>query len=111
MVVTQVERDVRVDSVDSVDRTGEGWRVAGTLYNGEGFTCRIGADGRIDTIDYAGFAARDDRQLGDDRYRAAWANLERQSSAPVPQAEAQPAYPGGPLPGEDRQSTRLNSSH
>src|SRR3546814_17632280 len=87
------------------------WRGAGTLYNGEGYTCRIGADGRIDTIDYAGFAARDDRQLGDDRYRAAWANLERQSSAPVPQAEAQPAYPGGPLPGEDRQSTRLNSSH
>lgn len=106
MCVTQVERDVRVESVDSVDRTGEGWRVAGTLYNGEGFTCRIGADGRIDTIDYAGFAARDDRQLGDDRYRAAWANVDGQRGEPAPQAdeaqsdEAQPAYPGGPLPGE-----------
>lgn len=102
MCVTQVERDVRVDSVDSVDRTGDGWRVAGTLYNGEGFTCRIGPDGRIDTVDYAGFAARGDKQLSDDRYRAAWANVERQSSAPVPQEEAQPAYPGGPLPGEGR---------
>src|SRR3546814_3633643 len=115
MVVTQVERDVRVDSVDSVDRTGEGWRVAGTLYNGEGFTCRIGADGRIDTVDYAGFAARDDRQLGDDRYRAAWANADGQRGGPAPKADGpQPACPGVPLPGgsaEDRKSTRLNSSH
>src|SRR3546814_20378012 len=87
MVVTQVERDVRVDSVDSVDRTGEGWRVAGTLYNGEGFTCHIGSDGRIDTVDYAGFAARGERPLGDDRYRAAWANVDGQSSEPAPQAE------------------------
>ncbi|MBA4164184.1 MAG: hypothetical protein C0510_06075 [Erythrobacter sp.] len=106
MCVTQVERDVRVDSVDSVDRTGEGWRVAGTLYNGEGFTCHIGSDGRIDTVDYAGFAARGDRQLGDDRYRAAWANVDGQRSEPAPQADEEqtdgplPAYPGGPLPGE-----------
>lgn len=106
MCVTQVERDVRVDSVDSVDRTGDGWRVAGTLYNGEGFTCRIGPDGRIDTVDYAGFAARGDRQSGagqldDDRYRAAWADVDAGRGDAAPDADGpQPEYPGGPLPGE-----------
>ena len=101
LCVTQVERDVRVENVDSVDRTGEGWRVVGTLYNGEGFTCHIGPDGRIDTVDYAGFAARDDKQLDDDRYRAAWANVDASRGKAAQQAqEPQPAYPGGPLPGE-----------
>lgn len=108
LCVTQVERDVRVENIDSVDRTGDGWRVAGTLYNGEGFTCHIGPDGRIDTVDYAGFAARGDKQLGDDRYRAAWAKVDGQRDAEAPREEAQPAYPGGPLPsegGDDRYQT------
>src|SRR3546814_11796492 len=103
-----VERDVRVENIDSVDRTGDGWRVAGTLYNGEGFTCHIGPDGRIDTVDYAGFAARGDKQLGDDRYRAAWAKVDGQRDAEAPRGDAQPAYPGGPLPREVRDGASQN---
>ncbi|MEL6529995.1 MAG: hypothetical protein AAFQ27_08525, partial [Pseudomonadota bacterium] len=40
--VDRIEQDIRVDNVDSVDRTGQGWLVAGTLFNGSSFLCRIG---------------------------------------------------------------------
>jgi hypothetical protein len=51
MCVERIERDTRVESVDSVDRNARGWRVTGRLYDGAGFSCAIGADGRIDAID------------------------------------------------------------
>ena len=31
----------------NVSRDGEGWMVTGRVYNGDGFFCRIGNDGRI----------------------------------------------------------------
>ncbi len=111
MCVDRIERDVRVESVDGVDRTGEGWRVTGTLYNGEGFTCRIGEDGRIDDVDYGGGLARngtlrepvEDNQHSDDRYAAAWRDLDNQAQ-PRPMVQdaggPQPAYPGGPIDGD-----------
>lgn len=114
MCVDRIERDVRVDSVDGVDRTGEGWRVTGALFNGEGFTCRIGADGRIDDIDYGGISgasfseAFEQGQQGpaagqwdDDRYAAARRTTDTDVPAREVSAEELPAYPGGPLPGED----------
>lgn len=112
MCVSRIERDVRVDSVDSVDRSGEGWRVSGQLYNGEGFTCRIGSDGRIDDIDYDSVAAVDSRQLSDERYRTAWAEVDREQSAEKDEAEAEarPAYPGGPLPGEEETDDRYSTA-
>lgn len=110
MCVDRIERDVRVDSVDGVDRTGQGWRVTGMLYNGDGFTCRIGEDGRIDDVDFGGgFAMRDaprmpveDNQHSDDRYAAAWRDLDNQQPQPMVQEAAgpQPAYPGGPIDGD-----------
>ncbi len=105
MCLSRIERDVRVDQVDSVDRNGEGWRVTGTLYNGERFTCRIGEDGRLDDVDYGGgfsASAAEDTQLSDDRYAAAWNNVARSedgSAQDAPQ-ETQPAYPGGPIDGD-----------
>ncbi len=135
--VDRIEQDIRVDSVDSVDRTGEGWLVTGSLFNGSGFTCRIGNDGRIADIDYGGFAARNEfreseagenrfvretraeGQLDDRTYLAARGNVasqpqsrpsdrstERPTEPLVPlTAETQPAYPGGPLPGEEQSET------
>jgi hypothetical protein len=50
----RIERDVRVDSVENVERTGAGWRVSGVLFNGSPFQCRIGNGGQIDDIDYGG---------------------------------------------------------
>lgn len=103
MCVAEIERDVRVGSVDGIDRDAGGWRVSGSLYDGGGFTCRIGNDGRISDIElgrgydgdvrYDGAAS--DRQWSDDAYAAAWSGVD---AGPAPQ---QPAYPGGPLPGED----------
>jgi len=98
--VDEIERDARVESVDGVDRTGAGWRVTGSLFDGAGFTCSIGADGRIDGIDYGqrsgGFEASvEDNQWDDDRYRAAWATVDGA------QAQPRPAYPGGPLPDDE----------
>ncbi len=105
MCVAEIERDVRIDSVDSVDRSGDGWRVTGTIFNGDRFTCQIGADGRIDTVDYGdGFAAAEPvqgNQHSDDRYRAAWANVDRGAQpATGERAEQLPSYPGGPIDGD-----------
>ncbi|MDA9918326.1 hypothetical protein N9D37_00360 [Erythrobacter sp.] len=110
--VSQIERDVRVESVDSVNRTSEGWIVTGALFNGNGFTCQIDNNGRIADIDYGGFqgsnydgsdtnrARGDDVQWSDDRYTDARANARGAQRAEAP-AEQLPAYPGGPIPGEE----------
>lgn len=123
MCVESVERDTRVESVDSVNRNASGWRVTGRLYDGAGFSCSIGADGRIQAIDlgngaagygdqnYSASSERDgyatasvnDRQYDDERYRSAWANVEAQAALPHAAAAPEgplPAYPGGPLPGD-----------
>lgn len=120
--LTRIERDVRVDSVDNVERTGAGWLVSGALFNGSGFQCRIGNSGRIEGIDYgggfsnapaAGYGDRSDGgragQWADQRYadaRLAMGGPARPDlafpQAPAPRsAERLPAYPGGPIPGED----------
>lgn len=118
MCVREIERDARVNSVDSVERSGSGWRVTGTLFDGNGFTCRIGPDGRFDGVEYSQRASvqglyrpQDDRQWSDDRYAAAWGNAD--PGAPPPEysdrvsypsrpveSSPVPAYPGGPVPGE-----------
>ncbi|MCK0128031.1 hypothetical protein [Erythrobacter sp. F6033] len=110
--VTRIERDVRVDSVDNVDRTAEGWTVTGALFNGNGFACQIGNDGRISDVNYGGFQASgydaanttrargDDRQWSDDRYTAARAKVQGQQRADAT-PEQLPAYPGGPVPGDE----------
>jgi hypothetical protein len=122
-----VERDVRVDEVEVVQRTPQGWLVGGTLFNGSGFECRIGNDGRIDAIDYgsAGFGTASSGQFDDSRYAAA--RLSAGVSRPDPEggiammqpgtalaasgeeqqplvpltAGALPTYPGGPVDGEE----------
>ena len=113
--VREIERDARVGDVDGVDRTGSGWRVTGSLYNGDGFTCSIGNDGRIDGIDYgqrgfsgAGYgteptySGEDDRQWDDAAYTQARANAgyAEPAASPTPDSQSQPAYPGGPVAGE-----------
>ena len=117
--VREIERDVRVEGVDSVERDASGWRVAGVLYNGDGFTCRIGSDGQIEDVDYSGRsgsygvageqvgggqASGEDRQYSDDRYLSAWANM---ASGPdnyveddVTADQGGAAYPGGPIDGD-----------
>ena len=102
LCLARIARDARVDSVDTVTRTGAGWRVGGALFNGAPFTCRIGNDGRIEGVDYGDGAAssvpRGDGQWSDDRYSAARLAMAgpAQPEAPV----ALPAYPGGPIAGE-----------
>lgn len=51
----EVERgDRRIESIDSVNREGEGWRVAGRVDGGKDFSCTIDRDGRIRNIDLEG---------------------------------------------------------
>jgi hypothetical protein len=124
--VREIEQDVRVDSVDGASRTAQGWIVSGALFNGSDFTCQIGNDGRIDTIDYGNFsgasydgAGTGDRARGDDRQwtdssyadartsvggKSPVINLAQASQNPEPL----PAYPGGPLPGEEFDSETGN---
>ena len=118
--VREIERDVRIGDISGVDRTASGWNVTGTLYNGDGFNCRIGNNGRIENIDYGaaqGFSgtgyeagAVDDRQWNDAAYSQARV-AAGYSQPDVPGATGQnfpnnasqgpqPAYPGGPVPGE-----------
>jgi hypothetical protein len=129
--LNRIERDVRVDTVDNVERTGAGWLVSGVLFNGSSFQCRIGNSGQIDGIDYGGGfafaptaapaaadAPRADGQWDDQRYASARLALGGTvrpdmavSEAVMPSAQAvaqpatastaMPAYPGGPIPGEE----------
>jgi hypothetical protein len=121
MCLDRIERDVRVDTVDNVERTASGWQVSGVLFNGSSFQCRIGNSGQIDGIDYGGgfafaptdaAAPRADGQWDDERYanaRMALGGTVRPDMAvegavmPAPQAASAPApaYPGGPIPGEE----------
>lgn len=125
----RIERDVRVDTVDDVERTASGWQVSGSIFNGAQFRCRIGNNGQIDTIDYDGtFGAGDWGEPQADAGRPAAGQLDDQSyaqlragiggtvrpdmavqeatmtvaQAPAARATttAMPAYPGGPIPGE-----------
>ncbi|TWJ10353.1 hypothetical protein [Altererythrobacter ishigakiensis] len=110
--LNEIERDVRVDEVQSVDRTAEGWRVTGTIFNGDRFNCTIGSDGRIESVNYGdSFSALtpssdrpvQDNQYSDDRYRSAWAQVEREEQVD-PEAERRSqqvsSYPGGPIDGD-----------
>ena len=123
--LTRIERDVRVDTVDNVERTGAGWMVSGALFNGSPFQCRIGNDGRIESVDFgggsfggsdwgavSGAAPRADGQWSDDRYASARAAVggtvrpdmavsEASLPAVAATTTAMPAYPGGPVPGEE----------
>ncbi len=119
--LSEIESDVRVDSVDGASRLPQGWVVSGTLFNGSGFTCQIDNNGRISDIDYSGFSGSSydgsdgeysdgeyssaAGQLDDDRYADARSAIRAQGyQGPDAQRSASsgqlPAYPGGPLPGE-----------
>lgn len=55
--VIAVERgSARVDTVDSVDREGPGWRVTGSLDGGRPFDCAVDAGGRIRNVTVDGRA-------------------------------------------------------
>jgi len=88
MCAHEVERNSRVESVDGVERSGDGWRVIGRLANGDPFACSVGSDGRIGAVDYGSRGAATDRQWDDDRYEAARAAQD---------VTAAPSYPGGPV--------------
>lgn len=122
--LARIERDVRVDTVDNVERTGRGWLVSGALFNGSPFQCRIGNDGRIEGVDFGGGgfgggdwgaapaaapAPRGDGQWSDARYTTARASVGGAARPDLAVSEVNgqvaetplPAYPGGPIPGED----------
>ena len=110
MCVDEVEqRNSDVDTVDNVNRTGEGWEVRGGMENGASFTCRIGNDGRVSDVDVGGarfeaVAPADDRQYGDDVY--ARARAQSPGTAPVGQADDRPVWTGddrahAPAEGDD----------
>ncbi len=101
LCLREVERDARAREVTRVERNADGWLVTGEMADGAAFRCSIGAEGRIDGIDIGGrtqdfSAADDDRQYDDDTYRSA-----RAGDDVTAQTGPQPAYPGGPLPGDE----------
>ena len=108
--VNQVERgDDRVGSVDNAARDADGWRVQGSLRNGDVFSCRLDNEGRIRSIDlgddFAALDAADSPQLSDEAYAQARAatRVSAPRAGPVDGDlnGPRPAYPGGPLPGEE----------
>jgi hypothetical protein len=97
----EVERNGTIDTIDTVERTGTGWLVAGRMRGGSSFNCSIGNDGRIEGVDSGRMGAVEDNQWNDERYAAA---REAQEGA------ARPAYPGGPLPDEDADDGRYDTA-
>ena len=126
MCVDQIERGrERVSNVDNATRDSRGWQVSGDLVGGEHFTCRIGNDGRIDDLSVgspydAAYSGTVDRQYSDETYarlRAEQADAvpyspgyEAQADEDVYGDDPRPAYPGGPLPGEDGYDESVASS-
>ena len=113
--LARIERDVRVERVDDARRIASGWIVTGRLYDGEGFTCRIGNDGQISDVDYGdygslsavtpGVGQRSDTYYADARASLASGDYVAGSTLDAQvdsddSGELRPAYPGGPLPGE-----------
>mgnify|MGYP005817139111 FL=1 len=102
--VNRVEREQRIGSVDNVGRTRTGYSVTGTLANGTAFSCQVSGAGRVTNIDYgrggvsyqSGGDVYGDPQYSDDVYARA-----RSVTYSTPDSSAQPAYPGGPIPGDD----------
>jgi hypothetical protein len=121
MCVDQVERGSdRVGSVDNASRNASGWQVSGSLEDGSYFSCRIDNEGRIRSVDLGdGFAANAAEvgepgpQLSDEAYARARASLR--TSEPTDavdydiDADLRPAYPGGPLPGEEGYEVALET--
>lgn len=122
MCVDQVEyRDNRVENVDRADRSASGWNVSGTLSDGERWSCVIDNSGEVRSIEYGAAAysqapaVSSRTQLSDADYRNARATTRTAAdeaysydTAPSPAPAAapaedgpRPAYPGGPLPGEE----------
>lgn len=123
MCVDQVERgSARIDSVDNAARGRDGWRVSGQMADGDAWRCWIDNDGRLRSIDFGnGYAdygnepayvsAAAEGQLSDEAYaraRSATRYAETgESYAASGEIDADlnsgptPAYPGGPLPGEE----------
>jgi hypothetical protein len=55
--VAEIERGRDpVDSVDSVTKAVDGWRIEGHLGGGKPFACRVGSDGRIGSVTVDGVA-------------------------------------------------------
>jgi hypothetical protein len=81
MCLDRIERDVRVDTVDNVERTASGWQVSGALFNGTGFRCRIGNSGQIDAVDYNGSLGAGDWRGSQSALPAAPGQLTDQSYA------------------------------
>lgn len=53
----EVERgSTKVEGVDSVNREGDGWRVAGRTGSGQDFACTVDTDGRIRSVSIDGRA-------------------------------------------------------
>ena len=131
MCVDQAERgSARIDSVDDAARGPDGWRVSGQMADGASWRCWIDNDGRLRSLDfgddyanygngqsYASTAASG--QLSDDAYARA-RDATRYAGADRGYAESgeidgdlsggpMPAYPGGPLPGEDSYYAAVSS--
>ena len=94
LCLREIERDARAREVTRVERNASGWLVTGEMADGAGFTCSIGADGRIERIEVGGRA-----RLGDYEARSEDRD-EAYRSSHAEENEAVPGYPGGPLPGE-----------
>lgn len=92
----EIERDVRINQVDTVNRSATGWQVTGTIYNGDRFACSINGQGQFEGVSYGNVSPAQystsqasDRQWQADRYTAAWDNVERQENGQVSPQQAE----------------------
>lgn len=91
-----VERDVRVDNVEGVTRSGDGWIVRGALYNGQAFSCQVGGNGDVvsvnyqsaQTAQYPGENGPSDDSAYGTRYDAAYSPPQNNQYADAAYAEA-----------------------
>ena len=99
----EVERGPdRVDSVDTVTRDGEGWAVSGALANGASFNCRIGNDGRVQSVGGSGVAPA--QRVG------AYADDAPGAQDGDPAVDDRPEWPGDGAQPQPRDDGRYSTS-
>lgn len=97
--VVERERD-RVNAVEGLARDANGWSVSGSLYDGSGFSCRIGSDGLLQDVHFgrervpapmtaAAVPTRPELEP-ETRPAALAAPIAPEPAAPVPSASAPP---------------------
>ncbi len=120
--VDAVERRSRVTEISDAARDASGWRVSGSIADGNGFDCRIDNSGRISNISYGRAQVRYDDGYSDNGSRSAtyqnnqydaqtYAEARRRQDQSYQPGYDQPDYREPSYPGDPAQDGYMDEGY